>query len=335
MNRYIMSKRFIYIYIPENVDGPIEEKVLEVRENSEIEDFMGELAGHFERTNPFEEGHVEKQIHQLKNQMGSTMPDTVSGEYLKKVLSQQMVETVTLLGHRPSNGFVGVNMYVDDAAGAKGLGRNARASEIATCCGLRIDVLGDAFLSRVMDNGDDFERLDLSLSEISSDAAWIKEAKAQNVERAKHGSNGSHVSKNVMDTYVERKKDAGGACTSSNSLCDAEQLKVQANEKYKMKQYGHAVDLYTKALEIDDGFLVARNNRSMALIKLGRWKEALDDANSVLRADPSNPKACMRAATAMVGLGNRDEGIQLLKLFIEKNPGNGSVEQCLRELLAE
>jgi hypothetical protein len=330
-----MSKTFMYIYIPENVDGPIQEKVLKVRENSEIEDFMGELAGHFERAHPFEEGHVEKQIQQLKNQIGSTMPDTVSGEYLKKVLSQQMVETVTLLGHRPSNGFVGVNMYVDDAAGAKGLGKNTRASEIATCCGLRIDVLGDAFLSRVMDNGDEFERLDLSLSEISSNAAWIKEAKGQNAERARHGSNGSYVSRNVMDTFVERKKDAGGACTSSNSVCDAEQLKVKGNEKYKLKHYGEAVDLYTKALELDDGLLTARNNRSMALIKLGRWEEALDDANVVLAAEPRNPKACMRAATAMVGLGNRDQGIELLKLYVEKNPGNDVVEQCLRDLLAE
>eukprot|EP00890_Picochlorum_soloecismus_P005399 jgi/Picsp_1/5860/NSC_03219-R1_protein len=329
-----MSKIFVYIYIPESVDGPIQEKVLEVRENSEIEDFMGELAKHFERAHPFEKGHVEKQMKQLKNQMGSTMPDTVSGEYLKNVMSQQMVETVMLKGPRPSNGFVGVNMYVDDAAGAKGLGRNARASDIATCCGLRIDVLGDAFLSLVMDNGDEFERLDLTLSEVSSNAAWIKEAKEQNVERAKHGSNGSHISRNMMDRLSDRKKDVDGACIS-NSADDAEQLKVQGNGKYEQKQYGQAVDLYTQALEIDDAFLVARNNRSMALIKLCRWREALDDANLVLKQEPRNPKACMRAATAMVGLGNRDEGIGLLEIFIKNNPGNGAVEQCLRGLSAE
>jgi len=328
-----MSKRFVYIFIPENAECPIEERVLEVRENSEIEDFLGKLAGHFEREHPFEEGHVEMQIQQLKNQMGSSMPDSVSGEYLKNVMSQQMVETVTLKGPRPSNGFVGVNMYVDDAAGAKGLGRNARASDIAFCCGLRIDVLGDAFLSRVRDNGDEFERLDLTLSEVTSNAAWIKKAKEQNVERAQQGSNGSHISKNVMDKFVERKKNAGGACISNGAgVSDAEQLKVQGNEKYKYEQYERAVDLYTKALEIDDGYLIARNNRSMALIKLCKWKEALADANVVLQQEPRNPKACMRAATALVGLGERDEGIRLLEVFIEKNPGNDAVEQCLREL---
>ncbi len=31
-----------------------------------------------------------------------------------------------------------------------------------------------------MDNGDDFDRLDLDLSEVSSSATWVKQAKQQN-----------------------------------------------------------------------------------------------------------------------------------------------------------
>lgn len=41
-------------------------------------------------------------------------------------------------------------------------------------------VKGDAFLARVMDNGDDFDRLDLDLSEVSSSAAWVQQAQQQN-----------------------------------------------------------------------------------------------------------------------------------------------------------
>ena len=44
-------------------------------------------------------------------------------------------------------------------------------------------VKGDAFLARVFDNGDDFERLDLNLSEVTSDAQWVKDAAAQNAQR--------------------------------------------------------------------------------------------------------------------------------------------------------
>lgn len=41
-------------------------------------------------------------------------------------------------------------------------------------------VKGDAFLARVRDDGDDFERLDLLLSEVSSAADWVQAARRQN-----------------------------------------------------------------------------------------------------------------------------------------------------------
>ena len=39
---------------------------------------------------------------------------------------------------------------------------------------------GDAFLARVFDNEDDFERLDFNLREVTSSAPWVREAAAQN-----------------------------------------------------------------------------------------------------------------------------------------------------------
>ena len=44
---------------------------------------------------------------------------------------------------------------------------------------------GDAFLARVFDNEDDFERLDFSLKEVTSSAPWVKEAAAQNEAKRK------------------------------------------------------------------------------------------------------------------------------------------------------
>ena len=43
-----------------------------------------------------------------------------------------------------------------------------------------MQVQGDAFLARVFDNEDDFERLDFTLKEVASSAPWVKEAAAQN-----------------------------------------------------------------------------------------------------------------------------------------------------------
>ena len=50
------------------------------------------------------------------------------------------VENISLLSTARDNGFVGVNMYVDDEGSIRGLPRNLRASEIAHCCGRPLEV---------------------------------------------------------------------------------------------------------------------------------------------------------------------------------------------------
>lgn len=47
------------------------------------------------------------------------------------------------------------------------------------CCACE-QVKGDAFIARVLDDGDNFERMDLTLDEVSSGAAWVRQARAQN-----------------------------------------------------------------------------------------------------------------------------------------------------------
>lgn len=54
--------------------------------------------------------------------------------------SSLQVENVSLLSQTRSNGFVGVNMYVDDEGSIKGLPRNLRATELAHCAGKPIEV---------------------------------------------------------------------------------------------------------------------------------------------------------------------------------------------------
>lgn len=39
---------------------------------------------------------------------------------------------------------------------------------------LRLQVRGDAFLARIFDNDDAFKRLDFSLGDMTSSAAWVK-----------------------------------------------------------------------------------------------------------------------------------------------------------------
>ncbi len=67
--------------------------------------------------------------------------------------------------------------------------------------------------------------------------------------------------------------------------------------------YTQAIEDYTQALQLDPGLLTARNNRAACHIKLGQWKEAVEDCNAVLAVEAENAKALLRRAAARCGGG--------------------------------
>ena len=81
-----------------------------------------------------------------------------------------------------------INRYVDDRGISKGLPRNIRACGIANECGASSDIVGDAFIARIIDDEERFERHDFTLSEVSSSAPWVKRAFELNL--AKHQNSG-------------------------------------------------------------------------------------------------------------------------------------------------
>ena len=103
----------------------------------------------------------------------------------------------------PRHGSVGVTMYVDDSGSFKQLPVNARATDIAQSCGMITtastllhvslselrsffvwqQVLGDAFIGRVKENDDEFERLDFLLSDLSSASPWMHTALRHHKEK--------------------------------------------------------------------------------------------------------------------------------------------------------
>lgn len=67
---------------------------------------------------------------------GSSLPDGL----LETATGLNLVENIALLSNSADNGFVGVNMYVDDEGSIKDLPINLRASEIAATCGNPLQV---------------------------------------------------------------------------------------------------------------------------------------------------------------------------------------------------
>lgn len=216
-------------------------------------------------------------------------------------------------------------MYVDDSGSLKNLPRNIRATELAHCCGRPIDVKGDAFLARVMDNGDDFQRMDFNLSEMSSNAEWVKLAQEQAAAQ-REGESPESVLRRIGAVSSE------SAQTPIKELSPAESAKEDGNTAFKRGDFHEAISLYGKALAIDDNLTAARNNRAMAFIKLEKWKEALDDCKQVLELQPSNVKALLRAATATVELGNRDQAKKYLEDTLQIEPRNSEAAERLKKL---
>ena len=190
------NKRFKYVFIPCNDQRSIEELELEIfNEAEELECFLNALKEHFVRTERectedrtiTEEKKQEKLKEQLEKQSNGNKIDE---EMLKVASKMQMVQPVALLPGGTKNGFIHVNMYVDDKGISKGLKINKRASDFTNLLHVPNHVYGDAFIARIFDDErSDFKRIDFTLQELQSDAEWVIEAKRLNLERRQNLGN--------------------------------------------------------------------------------------------------------------------------------------------------
>ena len=279
-----------------------------------------------------------------------------------------MVENIALLSNSAEHDFVGVNLYCDDEAVVYNAATNVRASEIASCAGKQLEVKGDAFLARVRDDGNDvFERLDFSLPDVSSSAAWVKQAEAQNRKKAE-GESAAAAMKRLGVTGVNGN---GGAVSSSPSSAKAASAKTNAvqiaelsasavsreegNAAFRKGQWKAAEAAYSRAIELanaaaakgkgnnedddtsvaaaanDDAVAVA-NNRAAARLKLGNSAGALEDAELVIKSKPSDVKARLRRAAAHDAQGDAKRASEDFKFVLKLEPKNTQALQGMERI---
>uniref|UniRef100_K3WL03 MYND-type domain-containing protein n=1 Tax=Globisporangium ultimum (strain ATCC 200006 / CBS 805.95 / DAOM BR144) TaxID=431595 RepID=K3WL03_GLOUD len=180
-------KAFYVVYVPADAEKELEEWQVALPEDKEAQlgCLTDRLRAHFKQNGS---GNSEaKQQEIFKQQLLSQLPKgtQMTDEMLQMMLQMDsLVDSFPLMTNTRAVSHIGVNMYVDDKGTAKGLPTNMRASAIAQACGKMIEVRGDAFIARVFDNDDDFERMDFRLSEVTMDADWIKIGKEQSVASA-------------------------------------------------------------------------------------------------------------------------------------------------------
>ena len=182
------SSTFTYVLIPANNDEPMQEITMAVPPT--LEENIGcltkALNAHYSRVAPIQ-GEAGKQavMESVKQQMAKNNPSAkVPDEAMLAALAcSQTCDIVQLLPCTARSNFVGVNLYVDDKGQAKSSPQNARASAVCGACGLPQAVLGDAFLAKMFDDQDGFERQDVKIADLASDAPWVREAAAVNANR--------------------------------------------------------------------------------------------------------------------------------------------------------
>uniref|UniRef100_A0A7R9VTC5 Uncharacterized protein n=1 Tax=Chlamydomonas euryale TaxID=1486919 RepID=A0A7R9VTC5_9CHLO len=290
----IKRPRFKYVYVPANCADAIEERELEMPEGKEVECLLDAVKEHFAGVGGKTDAGRKSQREQLMSQLGQ-QASMVDPSMLERALDMQMVENVMLLPNNQETGYAGVNLYCDDQAQFKQLELNPRASQIAMCAGKPLEVRGDVFLARVFDNEKDFQRMDFTLSEMSSSASWVMQA----ADIARRKAADPQVQNEFLDR-VNKPQTARPArpAATVRELTPAEVEKEEGNAAVKRGDWDAALQRYTAALELDPGLTAARNNRALALIKLKRYAEAEADCDAVVEKEPRNVKALLRRISA-------------------------------------
>ncbi|KAG1678590.1 hypothetical protein FOA52_012597 [Chlamydomonas sp. UWO 241] len=288
-----MAPRFKYVYIPANSGDEMVEREMEVPEGKDVECFLDSVKAHLLRAGGTKnEAMRAAQKEQLLAQLGPQAA-SIDVAVLENAMNIQMVENIALLPNSKETDFVGVNMYCDDQAQIKQLDLNPRASQVAMACGKRLEVRGDAFLARVFDNEDDFKRLDLGLAEVSSSAAWVKQAAAIALRKAA-------ADPREQNDFLERMRAQQGRppapppAATVRELSPAEVEKDAGNAAVKRSDWAGAAERYSAALVLDPSMTAACNNRALCYLKLGRHSEAEADCSVVIKAEPRNVKALLR-----------------------------------------
>ncbi|KAJ6622681.1 Stress-induced-phosphoprotein 1 [Pseudolycoriella hygida] len=86
-------------------------------------------------------------------------------------------------------------------------------------------------------------------------------------------------------------------------------LKEKGNVALGSENYSEAIDIYTKAIQLDDKNHVLYSNRSAAYVKAGKYEEALQDANKTIELNPTWVKGYSRKGTALSFMQKYTEAI--------------------------
>ncbi|CCK68442.1 protein serine/threonine phosphatase KNAG_0A07900 [Huiozyma naganishii CBS 8797] len=119
---------------------------------------------------------------------------------------------------------------------------------------------------------------------------------------------------------------------SNPSKPDAEaalKFKDEGNVYIKSQDYQKAIELYTKAIELDSTSSIFYSNRALAHLKLDNFQSALHDCNDAIKLDNNNIKAYHRRGLAYVGLLEFRKAKNDLTILLKYKPNDATAKRGL------
>lgn len=111
----------------------------------------------------------------------------------------------------------------------------------------------------------------------------------------------------------------------------ADEWKVSGNEAVKKGDHAVAYESYSAGLKVDPNHAILLSNRSLSLLKLGRFEESATDAKRCIELRPDFVKGFLRAAMALKELGRPQEALEVLC----KSPKDEEIEKLVAKLRPE
>lgn len=102
----------------------------------------------------------------------------------------------------------------------------------------------------------------------------------------------------------------------------AEMYKEEANEYFKNQVYDKAIELYTKAIELNPLVAVYFGNRSIAYLRMECFGYALTDASAAIELDRNYVKGYYRRAAAYMSLGKFKLALMDYKTVVKARPND-------------
>uniref|UniRef100_A0A8V5GY79 DnaJ homolog subfamily C member 7 n=1 Tax=Melopsittacus undulatus TaxID=13146 RepID=A0A8V5GY79_MELUD len=111
---------------------------------------------------------------------------------------------------------------------------------------------------------------------------------------------------------------------------EAESFKEQGNAYYAKKDYNEAYNYYTKAIDTCPNNASYYGNRAATLMMLGRFREALGDAQQSVRLDDSFVRGHLREGKCHLSLGNAMAASRCFQRVLELDHKNSQAQQELK-----